>query len=103
MSEQKQIKIGAIRYRIVTEKNLVDDDGLKRLDGHIRYSSSEIKLDSALGPQARRQVIWHEVLHGIMTQAGIETHDEKNIEAISHGLMNVLEDNPWLAQPIEEQ
>jgi len=103
MSEEEQIKIGATKYRIVTEKNLVGDDGLKRLDGHIRYSSSEIKLDADLGPQARRQVIWHEVLHGIMTHAGIETHDEHLIEAISYGLMNVLQDNPWLAQPVEEQ
>jgi len=38
-----------------------------------------------------------------MTHAGIETHDEHLIEAISYGLMNVLQDNPWLAQPVEEQ
>lgn len=100
--EPEFIQIGGIRFAVVTDHNLVDDNGVTRLDGHIRYGSSEIRLDDGLGPQARRATIWHEVLHGILTQAGVKKHDEALIEALTYGLMSVLRDNPWLAEPVEE-
>jgi hypothetical protein len=99
---QEKIKIGAFIFTVITEKNLVREDRSESLDGHIKYATSEIKVDASLMPQARRATIWHEVIHGILTQAGYSKHDERMIEAISHGLMNVLQDNPWLAQPVEE-
>lgn len=100
--EPEYIQIGPVRFQVVTHKNLCDTDGSTRLDGHIVYSLSQIRLDDDLGPQARRQVTWHEIIHGILTQAGVKKHDEAMIEALTYGLMNVLRDNAWLAKPVEE-
>lgn len=100
--EPEYVRIGPVRFQIVTHHNLCDKDGSTRLDGHIIYALSEIRLDDDLGPQARRQTIWHEVLHGILTQAGVKKHDEATIEALTYGLMDVLQNNPWLATPVEE-
>lgn len=100
--EPEYIQIGGIRYAVVTHHNLVDDNGVTRLDGHIKYSASEIRIDDDLRPQARRATIWNEVLHGILTHAGVKKHDESLVEALTYGLMSVLRDNPWLAEPVEE-
>jgi hypothetical protein len=92
-----QIKIGAITYDIVEEKGLTNGDKDAKLDGHIRYSECQICVEAGLAGQAKRQVIWHEVIHGILTHAGIRKHDEALVDALAYGLMDLLKNNPWLA------
>ena len=87
------IKIGGIDYEVEEVQNLCAEDGIKRLNGHIIYDSCKIKLDAGLNPQVKNVCLWHEILHGILTHAGITDHDEAHIEALSYGLVQVLRDN----------
>ncbi len=96
---QQTIKIGPITYTVVKKDGLTSLDKSAKLDGHIVFSECQIKVEQSLSPQAERQVIWHEVLHGIITQAGRE-HNEELIDVLAYGIMDVLQANPWLAETV---
>lgn len=91
----QSVRVGAFEYTIRIEDDL--KDGSQKLDGWIQHSQTLILLDRSLSAQVMRVTLWHEVLHGIMVQAG---HDDvlkdPEIEALAHGIVGVLRDNPWL-------
>jgi len=89
------VKVGPIRYRIVEVEGLVGDQS--KLDGHIVYNPSEIRLEISLGSQRRHLVLWHEVIHAILTHGGFDDHDERMVDVLAASIMLVLQDNPWLA------
>ena len=90
-----KVKIGAQVFEIKRECKLKGSKG-EDLSGHIKYGSSEILLDNELDAYSTRQVLWHEVLHGILTHAGISGEDEKLVDLLSYGIIQVLEDNKML-------
>jgi len=47
-------------------------------------------------PSIRRVTLWHEIVHGILYAAGQTDHDEVLTDAIAHGIVQVLRDNPEL-------
>lgn len=91
-----KIKIGGLDYEVIEEHNLCAEDGTKRLNGHIVYDQCQIKVDSTLDRQVKNQTIWHEILHGILTHAGIEEQSETHIDVIAYGIVQVLRDNSEL-------
>lgn len=101
MSLPDTIRIGGITYTVKVVERLTGDTG--RLDGEIKYGSTEILVDGDLNEQGAFQTMWHEVLHGILTQSGRWGEDHKKlegiVEAIAYGLVQVLADNPGLAAP----
>jgi len=91
------IKIGPIEFDIEIVDNLHSPDGKDKLDGIIMYKGTTIQIDGDANAQASRQILWHEIIHGILTQAGIQIKNEENIcEVLSHGIMSVLQNNGWL-------
>lgn len=92
--KQKRIRIGAIDFQIKVAKDLRDGD--LKLNGWIRYDDSKVLLEKELGPQAEYITLWHEILHGLLTQGGIAEQEEKIVEVLAHGIVSVLRDNPWL-------
>jgi hypothetical protein len=92
------IKIGPIVYGIELVETLVSETNQK-LDGHIIYGQSAIKIDASFERQHSRQVLWHEVIHAILTQAGLDLESEEIIcDVIAYGVMGVLTDNKWLRE-----
>jgi hypothetical protein len=90
-----QIVIGPISYRVVHIEELASDTG--RLHGDIDFSKCRIRLDAGDDPQRQHQTLWHEALHGILWGAGHrDDHNEAQIEALAHGIIQVLRDNPQL-------
>jgi hypothetical protein len=97
--EKVTVKIGPMVYEVVEEKGLTTFDGDKKLSGHIIYDSRQIRIEAQLSEQSKRQILWHEILHGILTQAGIELEDvEKSVDVLAFGIMGVLQDNQWLTK-----
>lgn len=87
------VLVGPITYPIIRKEGL-NDDG-KMLDGWVQYRPYSIAVDANLGEQGERVVIWHEVLHAILVHAGFKDTDEHEsvIEALSYGIVQVLQDN----------
>jgi len=101
MNEINSIKIGAITYEVIVVERLLGDND-KKLDGQITYSIPKIELDSNLSPVMRRQVLWHEIIHGILTQAGRQSEvSEGAVDALAYGIFGVVKDNPGISEVVE--
>jgi len=92
MTVPKTVKIMGITYEICQVDKLMDHNQVK-LNGNIDYSNSKISIDSELSDQIKIVTIWHEVIHGLLSQANIE-HDEKLVEFLGYGITGFLADNP---------
>jgi len=86
--------IGAIDYEVKEEART----GVDGLYGTILYSDSVISIMPGQSPVHKEITLWHEMLHGIMRNAGIKDHDETVIIALSHGIVQLLKDNPLLVR-----
>jgi hypothetical protein len=88
------VRVGAYDFdvHLVRDLSYGDDD----LNGHIKHDECLILIDEDAAPQVQRVVLWHEMLHSILVQAGFAEQDERLIEAVSHGIVQVLRDNPDL-------
>lgn len=92
------VRIGAIDYDVVLVDGLEGDDHVA-LNGHIVYNANQIRVEADMTMTSTFATIWHEVLHGLLEQAGIEAHDERSIIALGYGITAVLRDNPMMRQP----
>lgn len=89
------VKIGGVDYIVEYVPDLRDGD--QGLNGWIRYNDCKIQIDADLSDQRKRIVLWHEIVHGLLENAGAESeHDEKIVVALGYGLVQVLRDNPQL-------
>jgi hypothetical protein len=91
------VRIGPIDYEMELIEELQTEDG-ESADGWICYADGAIRLDAALHPQLRRVTLWHEILHAILTQTGRQRHNEGELDALAHGIVQVLRDNPDLGE-----
>lgn len=89
------IRIGGIDYDVKFQRNLRTSDDVK-LDGSIDYRPYEITIDADIGMQGNTVVLWHEILHGIIAQAGWKQPDDEFVEMLAYGITQVLRDNPEL-------
>jgi len=98
MAVGRTIKVGPIAY---TMREIGDlHDGGKRLFGQVNYDDCEILIHAGNAAQQRRQTVWHEIVHIILTQAGRneDSGNEQLVDALAYGLMDVIESNPWLTE-----
>lgn len=88
------LHIGGITYRVIYLEEIRNDDD-RRLYGDIKYENAEIRV-ALHDQQVQLNTLIHEAIHGILNHAGITEHDEKTIEIVANGLMQVLAANPQL-------
>jgi hypothetical protein len=84
-----KIQIGPIAYKVV-------ETDIPSICGDINTVECQIRLNKAMKPDIRQVTLWHEVVHGILFAAGQTDHDEVLTDAIAHGIVQVLRDNPQL-------
>lgn len=94
-----KIKVGPLKYKVVYVKNLRSGNDAE-LFGKVRHGPCEICVKSGHASQQQRQTIWHEIMHIVFEQTGHceESGDESFITSVAHALMQVVQDNPWLAE-----
>lgn len=90
------LTIGPMVYRVV-EKEGLSSDG-QTIYGQVNYGECEILVEARNDLQQRRQTVWHEVMHVLLTQAGLvkDAKREELIDPLAYGLMQVVRDNPGL-------
>lgn len=89
----EKIRIGGVDYEVVDDPVLTD----VQLCGQIRYLRCQIAVAPGIHPQAKVQILLHEIVHGILHNAGIDEQPENMVDAIAHGMMQVIRDNPDLS------
>jgi hypothetical protein len=98
MGPPQSMRIGAVDYTVHVVADL--KDGSQKLSGWIQHERTRIWLERDQSAQVMRQTLWHEVLHALLVQAGHDgTLSDPVIEALAYGIVGVLRDNLWLAEP----
>lgn len=94
---KRHVRIGPIFYSVTEIPRLVSDGDKEKILGTAKYASCEIELEATANPQQINQTLFHEVLHIIAYQAGVDSDlDHATLDALAHGLMQVLLDNRWV-------
>lgn len=90
--------IGPFEYEIRLVPQLTGDDGA-RCKGLESHEDTRIELDTDQSAQSMWATLWHEAIHAILDHAGFEAaeHHERTINAVSHGICQILRDNPQMA------
>lgn len=91
----KCVSIMGIKYDVEQVDDLRREDFTK-LDGHIRFASTNISLEASLNPQAKLQTFAHEIIHGILTQIGKpDALDDSEVDALAYGIIGTLQATEW--------
>lgn len=91
-NEVKKIKIFATEY-IVEEVEQIDK--YQRLLGQINYCEQRILIDKNISEDMKREILIHEILHGILEKLGYTeiNNDEQKVQSIASTLYLVLKEN----------
>lgn len=92
MIPERTVKVGFLPYRVDEVSGLVGNEGIC---GQHHGATGVIRIDADLPELIKQVTLWHELMHGVFMQAG-QQHDEQIIEAVAHGVVQLLTDNPWL-------
>lgn len=93
----RTIKIGSMTFEV--KRRIMCDYGLFELvKQRISIGTKVTKRD------LMRLTLIHECVHGILETNGFmeESDNEPLVECIAHGIINLLRDNPWIAELITE-
>ena len=88
------IRIAGVEYEVQYVRYL--NNGTNLAYGHIDYDNSVISLSDTVGTghQKRCTILWHEILHGIRENNGMEIENEEAIvDMFAKGIYQVLQDN----------
>ena len=94
MKIPESVRIAGVEYRVILTPNLMN--GANAAYGHIDYENSVIELSDTFGTehQKRCQILWHEILHGIRENNGMEIENEEAVvDMFAKGIYQVMQDN----------
>ena len=94
MKIPNSVRIAGVEYKVDFVPNL--NDGTNLAYGHIDYENSIISLSDTNGTEHQRrcQILWHEILHGIRENNGMEIKNEEEVvDMFAKGIYQVLQDN----------
>lgn len=100
-----KLQIGAIRYTVeeVDDLHKFTAEGTRQwLQGQVLYHEATIRIDSELAADVKIVALWHEAIHALLDQAGIDAHDENAVIALGYGIVRLLRDNPGLVHMTTE-
>lgn len=94
MKIPNSVRIAGVEYEVVIRPHLMN--GAYSAYGYIDYENSRIELSDTFGTehQKRCQILWHEILHGIRENNGMEIENEEEVVTMfAKGIYQVLQDN----------
>lgn len=95
------VRIGSITYPVTeTAEPIIVDNAV--CYGAIDYVKPLIQINANCGAH-KPATLMHEIMHGIVNEYRIEyvpAGDEKAIDLIAKGILNVLIDNPQLIEQV---
>ncbi len=97
----KSVRIGGRVFPITFKEDLLDTDKSTKLNGHILDGEQEIYIEEKLAPFMHVSVLWHEIVHAIITHAD-HKHDEQVVTTLGYGLTAVCADNPAMIRAMLE-
>ena len=102
MANVKTVKVGPLVYDVEEVEDLRSSRKRKKLWGLVDHIRCKILLRRENAAQLKRHTLWHEIVHLVLMQAGREKDSRKEslVNLLAYSLMQVVEDNPWLAESV---
>lgn len=97
MKIPKAVRVGHLTYPI-KNKPVILNEYMQGLRGQADLSDRTITLKEDLTAEDGFSTLWHEVLHCIEDNFNLNL-TEREIDNLSHGICQVLIDNPCMRQP----
>lgn len=96
MTLPKSVRVFGIPYTIEKHDRITVDG--QNADGSVTYNTALIEIVDGMPLEVERVVVMHEVLHAMFKAQGQNEYrsDENLIEAVAHGVVQVIRDNPLL-------
>lgn len=93
MNIPNKIRIQGLEYRV--EWVPVLSNGINRLLGEILHTELRIRLDAEQDSQRAAVTLWHEIVHAVIEQNGLELGDmeERVAVTMAFAMYQILEDN----------
>ena len=90
--EIKKIKLMATTYDVEEVEQI---DKYQRLLGQIAYTDQIIKIDKNISEDMKKEVLIHEIFHGVLEKLGYNdlNEDEQKVQSIASTLYLVLKEN----------
>lgn len=94
MKIPESVRIAGVEYAVLYVPHL--NNGVNLAYGHIDYEKSVIELSATIGTEYQKmcKTLWHEILHGIIENNGMEVENEEAVvDMFAKGIYQVLQDN----------
>lgn len=98
-----KVRVGAIDYAVTQVAGLTDDPPADGSDppallGKVSFTHMTIKVDADMPPRMKAAVLWHETVHALLYQHGIDLgcDEERIVTALGYALTQLVRDNPAL-------
>lgn len=102
MNIPNKVRIQGLEYSVEQIYGL--SDGAKVLTGEIWHMMLRIRLQSEQAPQRAAVTLWHEILHAVIEQNGLELEDEEHVvDTLAFAVYQILEDNVERFYPRETE
>lgn len=85
-------RVGSVDYTVELVPKL---QHLYDLFGQVTYDNTHIQIDAGLSPSRINDVLIHELLHAVFSEAGFREQDEDTINRVGKVLAQVLRDNDF--------
>jgi hypothetical protein len=96
--KKTKIRIGSLVYTVTCHQDLCFTKNNRGLDGRVSHYDRVIRLRDC-NSEAMAQALWHEACHALCMQANVNI-SESAIEQITHGLMQMVRDYPYIANRV---
>jgi len=102
MAGVRRVKVGPLLYDVEEVEDLRSSGKGKSLWGKVDHVGSRVLVRAENAVQQKRHTLWHEIVHLVLMQAGRrkDSRKERLVDVLAYSLMQVVEDNPWLAEPV---
>ncbi len=96
MKIPNKVKVGAHTYKVTNRDASGESDGRF---GHVRSRTLQIYIDDRTSKSQQEDTFFHEILHAICGNTHLfedEKEEERVVQALGHGIYEVLIDNKLL-------
>lgn len=89
----KQIRVGPQTFDVIMKSEIKKGDD-SNFTARVIFDQSEMWVLKGMDAFSTCQSEWHEIVHIILAHAKIKKHNERLVEVMANGIMQVLKDNP---------
>lgn len=97
-----RFNFGHMKYEIVCVPEMRDNNGAALGGEHRQYEGKIFVITTGVTKEYLQLVLMHEMIHAITSAQGLKDLTEGEVDGISFGLIQALQQNDWMADFMRE-